>query len=154
MLHRHFYAFSSLNYIFCILQLFLSSHYFAFYSCFLYMSILITLIIWLVEVDYSNDHHICLTICRIYISDEDITFWEENQVSPVLTIDSMRDLVYIFVNGQFTGVVLCYNPFCALSLTLSQYTYAHICVSVHVYVRCMHTDMALGGRFQFVNFLD
>ncbi|GER34103.1 beta-galactosidase [Striga asiatica] len=40
---------------------------------------------------------------RIYISHEDIKFWEENQVSPVLTIDSMRDLVYIFVNGEFTG---------------------------------------------------
>ncbi|KAH6832659.1 beta galactosidase 9 [Perilla frutescens var. hirtella] len=40
---------------------------------------------------------------RIYISNEDIKFWEENQISPVLTIDSMRDLVYIFVNGQFTG---------------------------------------------------
>ncbi|CAA0838630.1 Beta-galactosidase 9 [Striga hermonthica] len=40
---------------------------------------------------------------RIYISDEDIKFWDENQVSPVLTIDSMRDLVYIFVNGEFTG---------------------------------------------------
>ncbi|KAK4483336.1 hypothetical protein RD792_010522 [Penstemon davidsonii] len=40
---------------------------------------------------------------RIYISDEDILFWGGNQVSPVLTIDSMRDLVYVFVNGQFTG---------------------------------------------------
>ncbi|KAL8481118.1 hypothetical protein ACS0TY_027594 [Phlomoides rotata] len=40
---------------------------------------------------------------RIYITDEDVTFWEEEEVSPVLTIDSMRDLVYIFVNGQFTG---------------------------------------------------
>ncbi|PIN25789.1 Beta-galactosidase [Handroanthus impetiginosus] len=40
---------------------------------------------------------------RIYISDEDISFWAENQISPALTIDSMRDLVYIFVNGQFTG---------------------------------------------------
>ncbi|EYU31481.1 hypothetical protein MIMGU_mgv1a001399mg [Erythranthe guttata] len=40
---------------------------------------------------------------RIYISNEDISFWEQNKASPVLTIDSMRDLVYIFVNGQFTG---------------------------------------------------
>ncbi|KAL2506415.1 Beta-galactosidase 9 [Abeliophyllum distichum] len=40
---------------------------------------------------------------RIYVSDEDILFWKDNQVSPILTIDSMRDLVYIYVNGQFTG---------------------------------------------------
>ncbi|XP_057766259.1 beta-galactosidase 9 isoform X2 [Salvia miltiorrhiza] len=40
---------------------------------------------------------------RIYVSNEDIQFWEENHLSPVLTIDSVRDLVYIFVNGQFTG---------------------------------------------------
>ncbi|KAL0403634.1 UNVERIFIED_CONTAM: Beta-galactosidase 9 [Sesamum radiatum] len=43
------------------------------------------------------------SVCRIYISDEDISFWEENQASPVLTIDSMRDFVCIFVNGQFKG---------------------------------------------------
>ncbi|KAK6930724.1 Glycoside hydrolase 35, catalytic domain [Dillenia turbinata] len=44
-------------------------------------------------------------ITRIDISDEDILFWEENKVVPVLTIDSMRDLVHIFVNGQLTGTV-------------------------------------------------
>ncbi|KAK6930695.1 Glycoside hydrolase 35, catalytic domain [Dillenia turbinata] len=44
-------------------------------------------------------------ITRIYISDEDILFWEENKVVPMLTIDRMRDLVHIFVNGQLTGTV-------------------------------------------------
>lgn len=40
---------------------------------------------------------------RIHISDDDISFWKDNQLSPVLTIDSMRDLVYIYINNQFTG---------------------------------------------------
>lgn len=55
--------------------------------------------------------------CRIYISNEDIKFWEENQLSPVLTIDSVRDLVYIFVNDRFTGVIFYSNYFLALSLS-------------------------------------
>ncbi|EOY05200.1 Beta galactosidase 9 isoform 1 [Theobroma cacao] len=42
---------------------------------------------------------------RIYVSDEDITFWEENQVSPTLVIDSMRDVLRVFINGQLTGSV-------------------------------------------------
>ncbi|KAG6428159.1 hypothetical protein SASPL_112408 [Salvia splendens] len=42
-------------------------------------------------------------LTRIYVSNEDVKFWEDNQLILVLTIDSMRDLVYIFVNGQFTG---------------------------------------------------
>ncbi|KAI3706213.1 hypothetical protein L6452_23807 [Arctium lappa] len=42
-------------------------------------------------------------ITRIYVSDEDIAFWKENAISPSLTIDSMRDLVRIFINGQLIG---------------------------------------------------
>ncbi|XP_051127758.1 beta-galactosidase 9 isoform X2 [Andrographis paniculata] len=38
---------------------------------------------------------------RIHISEEDISFWKETQVAPVISIDSMRDAVCIFVNGQF-----------------------------------------------------
>ncbi|MCD7464552.1 Beta-galactosidase 9 [Datura stramonium] len=42
-------------------------------------------------------------LTRIYISDDDISFWEENDVSPTIDIDSMRDFVRIFVNGQLAG---------------------------------------------------
>lgn len=44
--------------------------------------------------------------CRIYISDDDISFWEENDVSPTIDIDSMRDFVRRFVNGQLAGIWL------------------------------------------------
>nr|XP_043627198.1 beta-galactosidase 9-like [Erigeron canadensis] len=40
---------------------------------------------------------------RVYVSDEDIAHWKENAVSPALTIDSMRDVVRIFINGQLIG---------------------------------------------------
>ncbi|XP_047335148.1 beta-galactosidase 9 [Impatiens glandulifera] len=42
-------------------------------------------------------------ITRISVSKEDISFWEKNSVKPMLTIDSMRDLVYVFVNGKLAG---------------------------------------------------
>ncbi|KAL3506440.1 hypothetical protein ACH5RR_031822 [Cinchona calisaya] len=40
---------------------------------------------------------------RVYISDEDMLYWEENEVGPSLNIDSMRDMVGIFVNGKLIG---------------------------------------------------
>lgn len=40
---------------------------------------------------------------RIYVSDEEVAHWEENEVNPSLVIDSMRDLVRIFVNGKLIG---------------------------------------------------
>ncbi|XP_042518461.1 beta-galactosidase 9-like [Macadamia integrifolia] len=40
---------------------------------------------------------------RIHISDDDISYWEENEVSPRLIIDEMRDVVRIFLNGQLAG---------------------------------------------------
>ncbi|XP_017226067.1 beta-galactosidase 9 isoform X2 [Daucus carota subsp. sativus] len=40
---------------------------------------------------------------RIYISDDEMSFWEENEVSPELSIDSMRDVVRIFINGELSG---------------------------------------------------
>ncbi|XP_057546722.1 beta-galactosidase 9 isoform X1 [Amaranthus tricolor] len=40
---------------------------------------------------------------RINISDEDVSFWKDNRTHPALTIDSMRDVVYIFVNGKLAG---------------------------------------------------
>lgn len=45
-------------------------------------------------------------ITRIYVSDEDIAFWEENKGSPAIEIDSMRDVMRIFINGQLTGSVV------------------------------------------------
>nr|GFC00480.1 D-galactoside/L-rhamnose binding SUEL lectin domain-containing protein [Tanacetum cinerariifolium] len=42
-------------------------------------------------------------ITRVYVSDEDIAHWKENEVSPSLKIDSMRDVVRIFTNGQLIG---------------------------------------------------
>lgn len=44
--------------------------------------------------------------CRIHISDEDFSFWEASDISPKLIIDSMRDVVQIFVNGQLAGISL------------------------------------------------
>lgn len=44
--------------------------------------------------------------CRIYVSDDDIAFWEKNKVSPAVSIDSMRDVLRVFINGQLTGNVL------------------------------------------------
>lgn len=40
---------------------------------------------------------------RIYVSGEDASFWKEDGVHPALSIDSMRDVVHIFVNGQLAG---------------------------------------------------
>ncbi|KAL9272965.1 Beta-galactosidase 9-like protein, partial [Drosera capensis] len=38
-----------------------------------------------------------------YFTSSDISFWEENGVNPTLTIEGMRDVVRIFVNGQLAG---------------------------------------------------
>ncbi|QCD83343.1 beta-galactosidase [Vigna unguiculata] len=40
---------------------------------------------------------------RISVSDSDILFWEENDVRPKLTIDGVRDILRVFVNGQLIG---------------------------------------------------
>ncbi|KAJ4954849.1 hypothetical protein NE237_011632 [Protea cynaroides] len=42
-------------------------------------------------------------ITRIHISDDDISYWKENEVSPSLIIDGMRDVVRIFINGKLAG---------------------------------------------------
>ncbi|KAK9072448.1 hypothetical protein SSX86_008882 [Deinandra increscens subsp. villosa] len=42
-------------------------------------------------------------ITRVYVSDEDIAHWKENTITPLLNIDSMRDIVRIFINGQLIG---------------------------------------------------
>ncbi|XP_057749485.1 beta-galactosidase 9 [Arachis stenosperma] len=40
---------------------------------------------------------------RIYVSDSDILFWKENDVTPKLTIDGIRDILRVFINGQLIG---------------------------------------------------
>ncbi|XP_058731711.1 beta-galactosidase 9 [Vicia villosa] len=40
---------------------------------------------------------------RIYVSAGDILFWKENSAHPKLTIDSVRDILRVFVNGQLVG---------------------------------------------------
>ncbi|KAG2726457.1 hypothetical protein I3760_01G114000 [Carya illinoinensis] len=59
------------------------------------------------HLNVTKDHSDYLWyITRIYVSDDDITFWEEKQVRPTLTIDSMRDVLRVFINGQLTGSVI------------------------------------------------
>lgn len=43
---------------------------------------------------------------RIYVSDGDILFWKENAAHPKLAIDSVRDILRVFVNGQLIGNVV------------------------------------------------
>lgn len=40
--------------------------------------------------------------CRVFVSDDDIAFWEEHG-NPAVTIDSARDVLRIFVNSQLQG---------------------------------------------------
>ncbi|XP_068665550.1 beta-galactosidase 9 [Aristolochia californica] len=49
----------------------------------------------------TSDYLWCIT--RFFVSDEDISFLETNGSIPKLIIDSMRDVVRIFVNGQLAG---------------------------------------------------
>lgn len=41
--------------------------------------------------------------CRIHVTDDDVVHWKQNNVTPTLTIDSMRDLLRVFINGQVAG---------------------------------------------------
>ncbi|KAK9081203.1 hypothetical protein Syun_030566 [Stephania yunnanensis] len=42
-------------------------------------------------------------ITRLHVSDEDISFLEANEDRPTVVIDSMRDIVHIFINGKLAG---------------------------------------------------
>lgn len=57
--------------------------------------------------------------CRIYVSDDDIAFWEKNKVSPAVSIDSMRDVLRVFINGQLTGNVLYYPSYISASIYIT-----------------------------------
>lgn len=63
--------------------------------------------------------------CRINVSDDDIAFWEKNKVSPAVSIDSMRDVLRVFINGQLTGIVLYYPSYISASIyiTLSVFVF-------------------------------
>ncbi|KAL4192657.1 hypothetical protein AMTRI_Chr06g195310 [Amborella trichopoda] len=76
-------------------------------------------------------------ITRIQVSDEDALFWEDNEINPALAIDSARDVVRIFVNGNLTGsasgkwiavkqpvnLVRGYNEIALLSVTVGLQNY-------------------------------
>ncbi|KAG9447906.1 hypothetical protein H6P81_014034 [Aristolochia fimbriata] len=49
----------------------------------------------------TSDYLWCIT--RFFVSEEDILFLETNGSTPELIVDSMRDVVRIFVNGQLAG---------------------------------------------------
>ncbi|XP_024931807.1 beta-galactosidase 9 isoform X2 [Ziziphus jujuba] len=44
-------------------------------------------------------------LTRIFVSDDDIAFWEEHGI-PALTIDSTRDVLRVYVNSQLQGSVV------------------------------------------------
>ncbi|KAJ4846033.1 Beta-galactosidase 9 [Turnera subulata] len=55
------------------------------------------------HLNVTKDHSDYLWhFARIYVSDEDIAFWEENKASPEVRIDSIRDVLRVFVNGQLS----------------------------------------------------
>ncbi|XP_057959150.1 beta-galactosidase 9 [Malania oleifera] len=59
------------------------------------------------HLNVTKDHSDYLWhFTRIYVSDDDISFWENNKVNPALMIGSMRDVVRVFINGQLTGSVV------------------------------------------------
>ncbi|KAL4643890.1 hypothetical protein ACB092_02G123900 [Castanea dentata] len=59
------------------------------------------------HLNVTKDHSDYLWyITRIYVSDDDIAFWEEKEVRPTLTIDSMRDVLRVFINGKLIGSVI------------------------------------------------
>ncbi|XP_021749279.1 beta-galactosidase 9-like [Chenopodium quinoa] len=74
---------------------------------------------------------------RIYFSGEDVLFWKKNGVHPALTIDSMRDVVHIYINGRLAGsgvghwvqvvqpveLLEGYNDVALLSLTVGMQNY-------------------------------
>lgn len=51
-----------------------------------------------------NAELIMQLLSRVNITEEDIAFWKENGISPVLTIEKTRDVVRIFVNGRLSGI--------------------------------------------------
>ncbi|KAL4024660.1 hypothetical protein IC575_013024 [Cucumis melo] len=42
-------------------------------------------------------------LTRIHVSNDDIKFWKERNISPTVMIDSVRDVFRVFVNGKIAG---------------------------------------------------
>ncbi|KAF3560065.1 hypothetical protein F2Q69_00017171 [Brassica cretica] len=43
---------------------------------------------------------------RISVSEDDISFWKKNGANPTLSVDSMRDVLRVFVNKQLSGSIV------------------------------------------------
>lgn len=78
----------------CLPQLF----FFFSFQCLTHFHALATCFLSLVQLS-------CCFIfeCRIHVTDDDVVHWKQNNVTPTLTIDSMRDLLRVFINGQVAG---------------------------------------------------
>lgn len=50
--------------------------------------------------------YILVLFIRVNISDEDVAFWSSKGVLPSLTIDQIRDVARVFVNGKLAGIHL------------------------------------------------
>jgi hypothetical protein len=46
------------------------------------------------------------TKCRISVSEDDISFWKKNGPNSTVSIDSMRDVLRVFVNKQLAGSIV------------------------------------------------
>jgi hypothetical protein len=42
----------------------------------------------------------------VNISDEDVAYWNSEGVLPSITIDQIRDVAHVFVNGKLAGIYL------------------------------------------------
>ncbi|KAJ6740626.1 BETA-GALACTOSIDASE 10 [Salix purpurea] len=76
---------------------------------------------------------------RIYVSDDDIAFWEKNKVSPAVSIDSMRDVLRVFINGQLTGQL---TPACVVFVVKS-WVLDFFCVVQPVQFQKGYNELAL-----------
>ena len=58
------------------------------------------------HLNVTKDYYDYLSyMTRIYVSDDDISFWKENNISPAVRIGSMHDVPRVFVNGLLEGSV-------------------------------------------------
>nr|GMD74502.1 beta-galactosidase 9 [Ipomoea batatas] len=55
---------------------------------------------------------------RQFASNEDILFWEKGNTTPALTIDSMRDFMCTFINGQLAVLVFRFSPWQVVAVLL------------------------------------
>ncbi|CAM8905593.1 unnamed protein product [Rhodiola kirilowii] len=59
------------------------------------------------HLNVTKDHSDYLWhFTRINVSADDIAFWKSNKVGPTIVIDSMRDVLRIFINGTLAGSIV------------------------------------------------